>query len=136
MLSERSTIAYKQKAEKGTGVALNLQAFSFLTSVGWSREDFLSTNSACFSIMGERWITEKEHLFSHLAYCILVMSGLSWNPDSKNWIYDWMCPTSAVTGETALVQLYRKKLLTKCASACMLQKDLYDVFLSLTINCG
>jgi hypothetical protein len=120
--------------DKGSEVALNSSAHTFLAAVEWSEADFLSAYAACFSIMGETRMTEKERLSKVLVQRILAISGLSWNADSKNRGRDWERYASAATGETALVQLYRKKLLMGCAPARALRKDLYELFLSWALR--
>lgn len=84
--------------------------------------------------MGEKHITEKERLSKVLPQRILAISGLSWNSDSKNKTRDWERYASTVAGETALVRLYRKKLLLECAPARALRKDLHDLLLSWSTN--
>jgi hypothetical protein len=84
--------------------------------------------------MGEAHMTEKERLSKDVPQRILAMSGLSWNTDSRNRGRDWERYASAATAETALIQMYRKKLLTECGPARSLRKDLYDLFLSWTID--
>ena len=129
-LSNKAEIAYKKKVNNGTLTPLHKHATIFLAGVEWSEDDFLSAYAACFSIMGETQLTEKERLSKDLLQRILAMSGLSWNTDSKNRGRDWERYAVAATGEAALVQLHRKKLLTGCAPARALRKDLYDLFLS------
>jgi hypothetical protein len=116
--------------DKGSEATLNPIAEAFLAAVEWSEADFLSTYAACFSIMGETQMGDKERLSKVLVQRILAISGLAWNTDSKNRGRDWERYASAATAETALVQFYRKKLLMGCAPARALRKDLYDLFLS------
>jgi hypothetical protein len=133
-LSDRAASSYKQRVEKGKIVPLNQNAEKFLAAVGWSEDEFVSAYGACYSIMGEKRITEKERLSKVLAQRILAISGLSWNTESKNRSRDWERYACAATGETALVQVYRKKLLISCPPARVLRKDLHDLFISWTTN--
>ena len=128
-LSERATTAYK-KVEEGRVATMAPKAQAFLTAVGWSADQFLLAYAACFGIMGEPRITAKERLSKALAARLLAISGLSWAPESKNRGRDWERFASAASAETALVELYRKKLLLECAPARALRKDLHDLFLS------
>lgn len=129
-LSDKATTSYNAKVEKGKQVPLNQNAVKFLEVVGMSETEFIEAYGACFSIMGEKHITGKERLSKVLAQRILAISGLSWNVESKNRARDWERYASAAAGETALVQMYRKKLLIACAPARALRKDLHDLFLS------
>ena len=110
----------------------NPNAVSFLAAVGWSEDDFTAAYGQCFKIMGEKHMSEKERLSELLPQRILAICGLSWNPESKNRNRDFERYASAVAAETALVKLYRKKLLITCAPARALRKDLHDLFLSWT----
>jgi len=133
-LSEKATKSYKIKADAGKLLPLKKKAVKFLEAVGWSESNFVSAYGACFSVMGEKHITGKERLSKDLSQRILAMSGLSWNSDSKNKPRDWERYASAVAVETALVQLYRKKLLLECAPARALRNDLWKLFISWSTN--
>jgi hypothetical protein len=105
-----------------------------MAAVGWSDSDFTSAYGACYKIMGQKHITDTERLSASLSQRILAISGLSWNPDSKNRVRDWERYACAVTGETALVQLYRKKLLITCGPARVLRKELCSLFIHWTAS--
>jgi len=66
-----------------------------------------------------------------LAYRLLSVSGLSWNPASQNPARDFNAFAVAVTLEKINVMSYREELLRACSAANAMRNDLYEYFFSI-----
>lgn len=59
---------------------------------------------------------------------VLVMSGLSWNQESRNKPRDWTGVAISAALETEIIRSYRADMLKTCKSACALRKAFHDYF--------
>jgi hypothetical protein len=76
--------------------------------------------------------SREDRLSPVLGLRIAVMSGLSWNEDSKSKHRDWFMQATAITIETLLIPRYRGFLLAKCPGARILRYELQEYFASIT----
>lgn len=97
-------------------------------SLNWNPVKYASEWKINQGLMSLKLFKRPNRTADRLGERLLVMSGLSWNPDSHSANRDWSSVLAAVTLETALVESYRSNLLKACPGACKLRKEMWDFF--------
>lgn len=96
----------------------------FLTAVGWTARKWVEEYSKNIILMGQKPYNAEVRIDERLGQRLLATSGLSWNEHSHNKSRDWANTATAITMETALIELYRHELLKNCPGAQALRREL------------
>jgi len=103
----------------------------FLTSVKWNVVRFAYEWKQNFALWEFKEFTRAHRIAYRRGERMHVMSGLSWNHQSRAKERDWTLPNAAVTLETALVESYRRDLLEVCPGAGRLREEMRKYLMSI-----
>lgn len=127
------TTRIKNARAPPTDIPLRPEVKAFLSTVGWSQDQFIIAYSHVFDTMSSLKPIDRNMRFStYLPIRLFSMSGLNWTSQSKNRVRDWDKVALAVVVEAALVESYRETLLKECPLARQLRQELQDFFFSIT----
>lgn len=139
--SENGEETYQNKL--GESLMLNVEggnmqesrAEKFVKSLGWTNLHYFAEWKANMKVMELSTYDDRKHRVSNRrGERFVVMSGLTWNKQSRSKERDWAATVAAITLETAIVEKYREKLLRMCNGAYELRKEMLEYFSSITIG--
>ena len=113
---------------------------AFLGKVDWSIkafiEEFRENITVIKATIHSTAVNEcMQCLDKHLGHCLIIMSGLSWNVDSKNHLHDYVTIATAAALESAILSTYRNSLFSSdtCLDACALCVCFQEAFTSIIL---
>lgn len=112
-------------------------AEKIITSLNWSLVKFeyeWRKNRQVMRSQRTKTFTGLHRVSKRIGERLLVMSGLTWNIDSRSMDRDWVTTITAITLETGIVGTYRKDLLMSCPGACLLRKEIQEYLKSIAIR--
>jgi hypothetical protein len=107
----------------GTSEGCN-DAECIMNDLGWKIQNYYWQWSFVTGLMSIKDFDQANRIAYNDAERMLVMSGLTWNHQSKAKDRDWINVVGAVTVELMLVGSYRLPLLMSCRGACALREEI------------
>jgi hypothetical protein len=106
---------------------------TFLDTVGWRLEHFLTTCNVVFhALCSIKSIDTFTRFSKHHAVRLIASTPIVFSVDSKNRARDWDKVILAVVIESAFIETYRKKLIDESPLTRKLRTTLHAAFLKLT----
>ena len=127
-LADKFHITISDKSDTSKQRAVSAASQTFLQAVGSTEQEFTRAYGEIFNLM-HRKVERKMRLGNSLPTCLLAVSGLPYNNNSRNKPCDWEKAASGLVAEAFLLQTYRKKLLDACGPARALRITLHDIFI-------
>jgi hypothetical protein len=109
-------------------------AGDLVLKLGWNFDKYALQWRKVYNLMSLHALSRSNRVAKNRGERILVMSGLTWNSNSRNKPRDFGHIASAIALESAFIEFYREDLLVSCSGARVFRKEAHQFFLSVALT--